>query len=407
MSKNTNESFSRRNFVKATAAGAGLILAKPETVFGSSANSALQMGVIGCGGRGTHDASQFIRHSNTRIVALSDCFPDRMEKAKNTLDKLLEVQDRPKVDPSRFYKGMEGYKDMLQSELDMVLITSPPYYHPLHMEAVVNAGKHVYMEKPVATDVAGAKRVIEVGKKANGKQSISVGLQIRYSEGFKEIVDRVHNGAIGKIVSGMVTYHTGRLGNRAVKGESEIENRLRNWVFDIELSGDIIVEQNVHVLDVANWYLQSHPVKAYGTGGRKARTDVGDCWDHFICTYWYPCGAIMDFSSSQFLKGWSDCRERMFGTKGVADTAYSGHPFITGDNPYQAETTSPLSGTEENKIKSFVESIYSKKYQNQAKHGAESTMTAILGRMAAYEKREITWDEMIESNQKFDVNIAL
>jgi len=234
-----------------------------------------------------------------------------------------------------------------------------------------------------------------------------VGFQIRFSEGYGEIVKRVQEGAIGEVVSGQVYFHAGRLDNRAREGASEGENRIRNWVFDIELSGDIIVEQNIHVIDVANWYLQSHPVKAFLTGGRKARTDVGDCWDHFMGIYWYPNGTKVDFSSSQFLKGWSDCRNRFFGTKGVADTAYSGHPQITGDNPYEHPSDDPLGNTESNKITNFFESIQSGNFINEAQQGAESTLSSILGRISAYEGREVTWEEMMASDQKYDVKIEL
>jgi len=407
MKTQSNSSYSRRSFVKSAAVGASLVFMKPETVFGSNANSALELGLIGCGGRGTHDASQFVRTVNAQFVALADCFPDRLENAKEELDGRLEEKGRSKIDPSRLYKGMDAYKELLASKLDGVLIMSPPYFHPLHLEAAVNAGKHVYLEKPVATDVFGAKRVIEAGKKAEGKTAVAVGFQIRYSPAYQEIAKRVHEGALGDIVSGMVYYHAGRLDNRARAGASDGENRLRNWVFDIQLSGDIIVEQNIHVIDVANWLLQGHPVKATGTGGRKARIDVGDCWDHFVCAYTYPNGAVMDFSSSQFLKGWGDCRNRLFGVKGVADVAYSGPAKITGDNAFQTEGEDNLKGSEENKITAFYESIQSGKFQNQALQGAESTLTSILGRIAAYDGREATWDEMMKSDQKFDVKIQL
>lgn len=407
MNQENQSQVNRRSFVKTAVAGAGLTLVKPESVFGAPANSALTLGLIGCGGRGTHDSGQFVRITNTQVVALADPFKDRLERAKEALDKRLSERNRPLIDASRLYQGMDAYKDLLASDVDMVIITSPPYYHPLHLEAAVAAGKHIYMEKPVATDVVGAKRVMEIGQKAQGKVSLAVGFQIRFSEGYGEIVKRVQEGAIGEVVSGQVYYHAGRLDNRAREGASEGENRIRNWVFDIELSGDIIVEQNIHVIDVANWYLQSHPVKAFLTGGRKARTDVGNCWDHFVGIYWYPNGTKVDFSSSQFLKGWSDCRNRFFGTKGVADTAYSGHPQITGDNPYEHPSDDPLGNTESNKITNFFESIQSGNFINEAQQGAESTLSSILGRISAYEGREVTWDEMMASDQKYDVKIEL
>ena len=408
MDKPSNtQSISRRHFVQSTAVGAGLTLARPELVFGSSANSAFQLGVIGCGGRGNNDAGVFIRYSNTQVTALADMFEDRLGRTKERLDSRLKELDRPPIDSSRLYEGMNSYQELLATDVDGVLITSPPYYHPLHLEAAIDAGKHAYCEKPVATDVMGAKRVIAAGKKAEGKVSVAVGFQIRHSKEFQEIAKRVHRGDIGKPVCGQVYYHTGRLGNRGRRGASEQENRLRNWVFDQELSGDIIVEQNIHVIDVANWYLQNHPIKAYGTGGRKARTDVGDCWDHFIVTFWYPDDVLIDFSSTQFLRGWGDCRERIFGTKGCADSPYNGFPQITGDNAWTADNDGPLDGTEASKMKALVDSVISGNYINETAIGAESTMTSILGRMASYENREVTWDEMIQSNQEYNPNITL
>ncbi len=398
----------RRGFMKSAIAGTSLLIAKPETVFSSSANSALQLGLIGCGGRGNNDAGKFVRHTNTQVVALADSFSDRLKSTKENLDSRLDEMDRSPIDSSRLFQGMESYKDLLAlDDVDVVIITGPPYFHPLHLEAAVDAGKHTYMEKPVATDVVGAKKVIKVGEKAEGKVSVAVGFQIRFAEAYQEIAKRVHRGDIGEIVSGMVNYHAGRLGARNRPGESEAENRLRNWVFDIQLSGDIIVEQNIHVIDVANWFLQGHPEKAFGTGGRKSRTDVGDCWDHFICTYWYPNGAIMDFSSSQFLKGWGDCRNRLFGTKGTANAGYSGPTEITGDNKWKGEGNGLSGSAEPNKVTTFEKSIRSGKFINETKQGAESTLTSILGRIASNKGRVVTWKEMMKSNQRFRVKLGL
>lgn len=407
MSQTQKPSLPRRQFVKSSIAGAGLLLVKSQTAFGTDANSALQTGLIGCGGRGNNDASKLIRYANCQVVALADAFQDRLEVTQKDLSGRLKEMDRPAIDSSKLFKGMKAYQDLLSmKELDVVIVTSPPYYHPLHLEAAAGAGKHVYMEKPVATDVAGAKKVIEIGEKYNGKQSLAVGFQIRFAEGYQEIAKRVHNGDIGQIVHGQIYYHGGRLNAKNVEGASKNENRLRNWVFDKQLSGDIIVEQNIHVIDVANWLLKGHPVKAFGTGGRKGRTDVGDCWDHFLCTFWYPDDSRMDFGSSQFLKGWGDCRNRLFGTKGVADVAYSGAPKITGDNPWTGTGDGLSDNAEQRKVSFFEESIRSGKFINETRQAAESTMSSILGRMAAYEERVVTWDEMLASNQKFDVDVS-
>lgn len=398
----------RRGFMKSAIAGSAFLFAKPQTVFGSSANSALRLGLIGCGGRGNNDAGRFVRHTNTQIVALADMFEDRLAGTKRSMDSRLKEQDRSPIESSRLFQGMESYKDLLAlDDVDFVIITSPPYYHPLHLEAAVDAGKHVYMEKPVGTDVVGAKKVIRTGEKAEGKVSIAVGFQIRFAEGYQEIARRIHQGDIGQIVSGMVYYHTGRLDARNRPDESKDVSRLRNWVFDRELSGDIIVEQNIHVIDVANWFLQGHPEKAFGTGGRKARVDVGDCWDHFICTFWYPGGSKMDFSSTQFLNGWNDCRNRLFGTKGTADVSYSTPPQITGDNPWTGEGEGLSGNAEPNKVTYFENSIRTGQFINETKQGAESTMTSILGRMAADKEGIVTWREMLDSDQHFDVKLSL
>lgn len=407
LEKKPSRSLHRRTFVKTTLAGTGFMLVKSQSVHGAPANSALQMGLIGCGGRGASDAGDFIRSTNTQVVALADPFEDRLGRMKEELDKRMTQKDLAEIDPSRLYQGMDAYKKLLDSNVDVVLVTSPPYYHPLHLAACVEAGKHVYCEKPVAIDVDGALKVMEVGKKVGDKCSVMIGFQLRKSPQFQGVVERVHQGAIGDVVMGQVYYHAGRLDRRDRPGASEDENRLRNWVFDKVLSGDIIVEQNIHVIDIANWHLQSHPVKAFGTCGRKARVDVGDCNDHFVVTYWYPNDVRIDFSSSQFLKGWGDCRVRLFGTNGTSDTGYSGFPQITGDNPWQADSDSPLDTTMVNKMQEMEESIRSGKFVNQCQQGAESTLSSILGRMAAYQERVVTWDEMMASKEKLDAGLKL
>lgn len=401
-------SVSRRGFLGTSSAAAGaFMIANSKTAFGSDHNSALQLGVIGCGGRGNNDATVFIRNTNTQVVALADPFQDRMDSTKAGLDDRMAGLDKPAIDPSRLYGGLEGYRELLASDVDMVLITSPVYFHPDHLEAAVDAGKHIYCEKPAAVDVTGCKRVIEAGKKAEGNVSLMVGFQIRKSPEFIEVANRIHKGDIGAPVSGSVTYHAGALGMRSVEGASEGENRLRNWVFDQKLSGDIIVEQNCHVIDVCNWYLDSHPVRAVGTGGQKVRTYGGDCYDHFVCIFWYPDDVRIDFSSTQFLIGWGDCRERIFGSKGVADTPYSGNAIITGENAWRSENTSLLSGTDAAKAVALEESIRSGNYLNEAESGAMSTLTCILGRMAAYEETMVTWDEMWNSNQTYEVDLTI
>ncbi len=383
----------------ASAAAAGVLLAKPETVFASSANSAIQVGILGSGGRGNFIARKFKENApkDIKLVAVQDPFADRLET----------MRDRFDVEKSRSYAGLDTYGDLIESDVDAVAITSPPYFHPAHVAATVKAGKHVWLAKPVAVDVPGCLSILESSKKAEGKFNFLVDFQTRNSPNFKEAVKRVHDGAIGDIVTGHVYYHAGRLSPKHKPGMSKDEKRLRNWVFDIELSGDIIVEQNVHVLDVANWYIGTHPIKAYGTGGRKARVDVGDCWDHFIVTYWYPNGVKVDFSSAQFTKGYDDLCIRMYGSKGTADSHYNGPVRILGDNPWPGTDRDDTWNCVNNNVKDFVQSIRSGKFINHGEFAVRSTLTGVLGRIAAYEGRTVTWKEMMKSKKKTKIKLSL
>jgi myo-inositol 2-dehydrogenase / D-chiro-inositol 1-dehydrogenase len=400
MNVKTTQGIARRDFLKsAAAATATFTVVKAESVSGTAANSKIELGIIGCGGRGVWIGRLFHKHSNFKVVALADAFEDRLEKGSKELG----------VDRSRCYKGLEGYKELLASKVDAVAIKSPPCFHPDHVMDSVMAGKHVLVAKPVAVDVPGCSTIIEAGEKARGKVSLLVDFQTRSTPLFLEAIKRVYDGAIGKPVLGQVYYHGGRLGPQANPKDPSPAARLRNWVFDKALSGDIIVEQNVHVLDMANWFLKSHPVKAYGTGGRKVRTDVGDCWDHFVVTFWYPNDVLVDFESTQFVKGYSDLCARIFGSEGTLDSHYGGLVKITGDHAWPGgDTTWEMftTGTITN-IKSLEESIRSGKYLNNAEESAQSSLTTILGRIAAYENRTVTWDDMIKANTKMELNLNL
>ena len=390
------DSLSRRDFVKASAvSAAGLTVVSAKTAFGAEANSALTVGIIGCGGRGNHDGGNFKKHANARITALADPFQDRLDATKNKFS-----EDSPKT-----FKGLDSYKELLATDVDAVIITSPPYFHPEHFEAAIDAGKHVYLEKPVATDTFGAGRVQTAGRKAGGSLTAMVGFQTRFNPAMQEAVKRVHGGAIGKIVCGNANYHSGGLGPQSKPGMSEREARLRDWLFDIKLSGDILVEQNIHVLDACNWIVQSHPERAYGTGGQTIRTQWGDTWDHYAVTFWYPGGVELVFSSTQYLDlGWGDAGERFNGEKGVF-SSIEGPPRIRGEQAWKAEGES--GDAEALKVKAFYESVASKQYVNEVEQGVQSTLTSILGRTAAYRKKVVSWQEMLAENERFEVDVSL
>ncbi len=415
----------RRTFLGVTASAAAAMFIKPALVRGSSANSAIRIGVLGCGGRGTEDAANLVDTGGARVVALADLFQDQLDAARAHFDQLQQAKGYAALDAKQLFVGPRAFEQIADSkEVDAMVIATPPYYHPQHLEAVVAGSKHVYLEKPVAIDVPGAKRVIEIGKRAQGKLSLDVGFQIRDCPPFVELVRRIHAGALGTIVCGEAYYLTGYIDRPLWPNASPAERRLRNWVHDRALSGDIIVEQNIHVIDICNWVLQAHPVKVTATGGRQGRPAAdGDCYGNYNAVFHYPNNVDVTFSSTQFAKGWWDVSERFFGTKGTAISPYTGPLGIWGDEPWQAPLvqqpgqpaafsvtgnfTSNLDAADPEKKKAFIESINSGKFHNQADKGAESALSCMMARTAAYKGREITWDELLKSTEVWDARLDL
>ncbi|MGH9159054.1 MAG: Gfo/Idh/MocA family protein, partial [Vicinamibacteraceae bacterium] len=302
---------------------------------------------------------------------------------------------------------IDGYRALLDRPIDAVAIESPPYFHPEQTTAALTAGKHVFLAKPIAVDVPGCLAIQEAARKAGDRVTLLVDFQTRRDPLFREAAKRVHRGDIGAPVLGHVYYHAGRLDPKVPDGSPTA--RMRNWVFDKALSGDIIVEQNIHVIDVANWYLQGHPLKAQGTGGRKARVDVGNCWDHFVVTCSYPNGVLVDFSSAQFTSGYDDIRIRTYGAGGTVDSAYEGDVRITGDTAWPGGNTKGLyeSGAVGN-IKDFYAAVVDQQpLADTLTPSVESNLAAILGRLAAYENRSVSWEEMLESAAEIDPQLDL
>jgi myo-inositol 2-dehydrogenase / D-chiro-inositol 1-dehydrogenase len=399
----------RRNFL-GSSAGMGLLLLRPETAFGSQANSAVEIGLLGAGGRGTWLGKFFIEEAGARIVAVADAFTDRLETAKKNFG----------VPDSRLYRGLESYRELVASKLDAVVVETPPYYHPEQVEAAVAAGKHVFLAKPVAVDVPGCQSIRASGEKAKGKSSFLVDFQTRAQPVFQEAAARVHRGDIGPPVVGHVFYH-GSGGDPVPRpGWSGKEARLRLWSRDRVLSGDIIVEQNIHAIDMGNWFLQGHPIKATGSGSRTVRMKYGDCWDHFVVNFLYPNAVSVDFSSVQFVKGFYDICARIYGPSGTLDShyglgkrfnvdpRYDGYVAIGGDKPWKgAERDDTFTAGAIANVKRFVESIRTGKYLNNAAESADSNLTCILGRSAAYRGGSMTWDEMLELNIKLQANMKI
>ncbi|HEY6945175.1 MAG TPA: Gfo/Idh/MocA family oxidoreductase [Candidatus Acidoferrum sp.] len=422
----TSDQLDRRKFIGAAAATTGLLFIKPGLVRGTAANSAIRVGLLGCGGRGTEDATNLVDTGGARVVALADLFQDQLDAAHANFDKLQQAKGFSAIDASQLFVGPNAYHQIASSkEVDAIVIATPPYFHPQHLEAVVGAGKHVYLEKPVAVDVPGAKKVIEIGKRAEGKLSLDVGFQIRDCPPFVEMVRRIHAGALGKIACGEAYYLSGYLDRPAWPNATAVERRVRNWVYDRVLSGDIIVEQNIHVIDICNWVLQSHPMRASATGSRLGRpANDGDCYGNYNVVFQYPESVDVTFSSTQFAKGWWDVTERFFGTKGTSQSPYRGPLGIWGDEPWQWEAPAPKDASDQGfsatgkftsnletadpeKKKAFVASITSGNFHNQAAKGAESALSCMMARSAAYSGREVTWDELMKSTEVWDPKIDL
>jgi predicted dehydrogenase len=414
----------RRAFL-GTAAAAGVTILHPRLVFGTQANSAVRLGLLGCGGRGTNVTGSFLENTGAVVTALGDVFPDALERGKAALDAAAAKAGKPAIDGKNLFRGPRAYEGLFASpDVDAVYIATPPYYHPAQLEAALAAGKHVYLEKPVAVDVPGAKRVMALGKKYDGKRSLAVGFQIRHASPYVELAKRVHEGQIGAPVSGQVHYFASMIRRPDFADKSPVERRLRNWIYDRKLSGDIIVEQNVHIIDVTNWLFRAHPVAAVGSGGRAGRTDGGDCYSHFNCVFTYPSDVHVSFASTQFGSAAWGVGMQYYGTKGCAEARYDAPVRISGETSWEfpglgkpaavdaaTAVTGRFSGAlddaDPNKQKAFVESITSGKLLNEAQSGAESALAGMLGRAAAYTGRKVTWDDLLKSNEVWEPGIDL
>lgn len=416
----------RRSFIKGAAAVSAITILKPSTVFGTKANSAIQLGIIGCGNRGTSVISSMSKHTNVNIMAMADLFNDQLKAGKEKYDELNQANGFGKIDPKNIYQGAKVYLDLLNNKkVEAVLISSPAYTHPEFVEAAVAAGKHIYCEKPVAIDVQGVKRIEKAGQSIAGKLSMVVGFQIRHATAYQEMVKRVQEGAIGDVVTAQLYYLASGLPLNPIDNMSQSEAMIRNQFHFRSLSGGILLDQGIHMLDVCSWTLQRKPIMAMGSGGRDHNSAFGDAWNNYQIIYKYPNDIKVSFHSTQLGPNFGDVCARFLGTKGSATAHYSGGVFIDGENSWDSGIlrhesasedsdqqaagvfTSALHDSNENKVKSFIGSIRSGKYLNESASGATSTYTAILGRMAAERGEQVLWDAMLNSNESIDPNLNL
>jgi len=398
----SNHSVTRREFLKVSAVSAAALVGSGAFPFGVGAWAAgsdeIKVGLIGCGGRGTGAAKDCVNSAEgVRIVALGDVFEDRLKSCLSNLQNDAGVKDKVSVTSDRCFVGFDAYKNVIDCGVDLVILATPPGFRPMHFKYAVEAGKHVFMEKPVAVDAPGYRTVVQAGMLADSKKlGVVAGTQRRHSFNYQETIKRIHEGAIGKIIAAQCYWNQGGLWMNPRKPEwTDMEWQLRNWLYFTWLSGDHIVEQHVHNLDVINWVMRTHPIKALGMGGRQARTDpaYGHIYDHFTVEYEYPGGVRLMSMCRQIDGCTNNVSERVVGTKGTSNCA----DMIRGDVEWKYEGPGCRPYVQEHA--DLIASIRAGKPINEAKQVADSTMTAIMGRMSAYTGQEITWEQAVNSQE--------
>jgi len=394
---------SRREFIKksavavggAVASGLGFIPAVH-----AAGSDAIRVGLIGCGGRGTGAATDVASADpGVKIVAMADAFKDRLESSRAELKK--EIGDKLDVSDDRCFVGFDACEKLLASDVNYVILATPPGFRPMHLKAAVAAGKNIFAEKPVAVDGPGVRTCLEVYEQAKAKGlGIAAGTQYRHSTAHRETIQRLHDGAIGDLIAARAYFNTGALWVKPRQpGWTDMEYQMRNWYYFTWLCGDHIVEQHIHNLDVVNWALRAHPVRCVGVGGRQVRTgpDYGHIFDHFAIDYEFENGARMMSMCRQMDRCENSSSEGFGGTKGTCTILPFRKLTITGPKAwtFQGEENKPYIQEHAD----LIASIRAGKPINELKNVTESTLTAIMGRMAAYTGKLVTWEQAMNSEE--------
>jgi predicted dehydrogenase len=396
---------SRRRFLETSSLatlGSLAALSGPKNVH-AAGNEELKVGLIGCGGRGSGAASQALKaDSKVKLWAMGDAFQDRLELSLNSLQKIEDVAPKLDVAKERRFAGFDAYKHVIEC-CDVVLLATPPQFRPLHLEAAIAAGKHVFAEKPVAVDAPGVRRVLKICEEAKAKNlSIVSGLCLRYSYPFVETIKRLHDGQIGKIQNLQANDYRGAIWVKERQPDwSDMTWQMRNWYYFTWLSGDFNVEQHVHYLDVCSWLKGEYPVKAVGLGGRQVRTgpEYGHIYDHFSIVYEYADETKLISNCRQMPGCIGDMSCHVYGTKGLAHLGERKRGMHiksdSGEWRYEGEENN-LYQTEHDEL---FASIRNGRPINNGDYMAKSTLVAIMGRMAAYTGQAITWDMAMSSKE--------
>jgi predicted dehydrogenase len=399
----------RRDFLK-TSAVAGTALAANLTLLANvhaAADDTIKVGLIGSGGRGKGAADNCLHSAkNVKVVALGDVFEDRLQDARKFLNdqaandaRIKELGNTVELPDDRCFIGFDAYEKVINSGVDYVMLATPPGFRPIHLVAAVAAGKHIFTEKPVGTDPAGIRKVLAAAEEADKKKlCIVAGTQRRHQAGYLETMKRIHEGAIGELTAARCYWNQGSIWAHGRKENwSDMVYQLRNWYHFTWLCGDHIVEQHVHNLDVINWALQSHPLRAVGMGGRQVQTgpEYGQSFDHFAVDYTYPNDVHVLSMARQIDGCENSVSEALAGTKGMCQVnAY----LIKGENNWrrpQSDDVDPYVQEHSD----LIEAIRSGKQINELRQVAESTLTAIMGRMSAYTGKAVTWEKALNSKE--------
>ena len=392
----------RRSFLKkstAAAAGAALTSNIARTAHAQGSDQ-IRFGVIGFGGRGSQAAQQIMNAEGTNKLVGIDAFPEIAALKLKGIKLKKEYQDKVEIDEQDILGGLDGYKRIIDSDCDLVVIATPPGFKPQQFEYAINKGKHVFMEKPVASDATGVQRVLDAVQQSKKKNlMVGIGLQRRHEPKYIETIKRIHDGAIGDVIAQRVYWNGGGIWYRNRQPDmTEMEFQVHNWYHFNWLSGDQICEQHIHNLDVGCWVKGAYPVECNGMGGREQRMD-GDAtksqiFDHTFCEYTFPDGTKM-FSQGRHLRGaWNYVGEAAHGSKGTADPS----GWIKGENAWTFEGKSP-NGHQQEQL-DLIAALRRGDIYNEGEYGAKSTFTAILGREACYSGKIVEWDELMAKGRE-------
>jgi len=419
MKSKQNNLLSRRNFVKRTTLATTGILSSGLPV-GAMANvngnKKLKIALVGCGGRGTGAIVQALQaDENTELIAMADAFQDRVEKSLKAVQEHFDGVMKIKIKPKNLFSGFDAYKKAIDLA-DVVILTTPPGFRPYHFEYAIENGKHVFMEKPVATDPVGVRKVLNVARLAKEKRlNVVVGLQRHYQKKYIDILNKINNGKIGKITGGQVYWNSSGVWVRERQSDqSEMEYQMRNWYYFNWLCGDHILEQHIHNIDVANWFIGDYPLKAQGMGGRQVRNgkDHGEIFDHHFVEFTYKTGAVISSQCRHQPGCMRRVDESFQGTKGSVNMRYGDivdlegkeiYRYKSGNNTKSSKPSRSIANglNEPNPYQVEHDKLFASIRNGgliaDAENGAKSTLTAIMGRMATYSGKEITWDQAMNS----------